>query len=83
MLTLCDNVIFIQRQQSTTLAEMSDVSSRDVQCIMGNSHIEPTPSPSPIPKVMTPSGGHQNMYTWQAGGTHPTGMLSYFVVCRE
>ena len=43
----------------------------------------PTLSPSPIPKVLTPSGGHQNMYTWQADGTHPTGMLSYFVVCRE
>ena len=47
MLTLCDNVIFIQRQQSTTLPEMSDVSSRDVQCIMGNRHIEPTPPPPP------------------------------------
>ena len=28
------------------------------------------------PGVLTPSGGHQNMYSWQAGGTHPTGMLS-------
>ena len=29
--------------------------------------------PSP---VLTPSGSHQNMYSGQAGGTHPTGMLS-------
>ena len=30
------------------------------------------------PLLLTPSGGHQNMYGWQAGGTHPTGMLSCF-----
>ena len=28
--------------------------------------------------VLTSSGGHQNTYGWQAGGTHPTGMLSCF-----
>ena len=28
------------------------------------------------PPLLTPSGGHQNMYGWHAGGTHPTGMLS-------
>ena len=28
------------------------------------------------PMVLTSSGGHRNMYDWQAGGTHPTGMLS-------
>ena len=26
--------------------------------------------------LSTISGGRQNMYGWQAGGTHPTGMLS-------
>ena len=29
------------------------------------------------PTVVTPSGGHRNTYGWQAGSTHPTGMLSY------
>ena len=28
------------------------------------------------PPVPTPSGGCQNMYGWQAGGVHPTRMLS-------
>ena len=28
--------------------------------------------------LVTPSGSHQNMYSWQAGSTHPTGMLSCF-----
>ena len=28
------------------------------------------------PKVLTSSGGHQNMYGCQAGGMHPTGMPS-------
>ena len=27
--------------------------------------------------VLTPSGSHQNTYSWHAGGTHPTAMLSY------
>ena len=31
----------------------------------------------PLP-VLTPSGGHPNTYGWQAGGTHPTGILSCF-----
>ena len=42
------------------------------------------------PPALTPSGGHQNTYGWQAGGTHPTGMLSCKdhcqiskVLCRE
>ena len=26
--------------------------------------------------VLTSSGGHQNTYSWQPGGTHPTGMHS-------
>ena len=30
--------------------------------------------------VLTSSGGHQNTYVWQAGGTHPTGMLSYDII---
>ena len=30
---------------------------------------------TPSPLVLT-SGGHQSTYSWQAGGTHPTGMLS-------
>ena len=29
----------------------------------------------PLP-VLTSSGGQWNKYVWQAGGTHPTGMLS-------
>ena len=28
------------------------------------------------PPVLTSSGGQQNTYSWQAGGTHPTEMLS-------
>ena len=31
------------------------------------------------PLLLTPSGSHQNMYGWRAGGTHPTGMLSCLV----
>ena len=30
----------------------------------------------PPPFILTSSGGYQNTYGWQAGGTHPTGMLS-------
>ena len=30
------------------------------------------------PLVLTPSGGHHNTYSWQAGGMHPTGMLSCY-----
>ena len=30
--------------------------------------------------VLTPSGGHRNTYGWQAGGTHPTEMLSCFII---
>ena len=30
------------------------------------------------PQLVTSSGGQQNVYGWQAGGTHPTGMLSNF-----
>ena len=34
------------------------------------------------PPVLTASGGHQNTYGWQAGGTYPTGMLSCWLnVC--
>ena len=29
----------------------------------------------PRPTVLTSSGGHRNMYSWLAGGTHPAGML--------
>ena len=29
----------------------------------------------PLLLVLTP-GGHQSIYGWQAGSTHPTGMLS-------
>ena len=28
--------------------------------------------------ILTHSGGHQDMYGWQAGGTHPIGMLFLF-----
>ena len=28
------------------------------------------------PPVLTPNGNYHNTYDWQAGGTHPTGMLS-------
>ena len=28
------------------------------------------------PPVMTPTGSHQNIYGWQAAGTHPTEMHS-------
>ena len=31
--------------------------------------------PRPV-GILTCSGGHQNTYGWQAGGTHPTGRLS-------
>ena len=31
------------------------------------------------PPVLTSSGGHRNTYSWQVGGTHPTGMLSWIV----
>ena len=30
----------------------------------------------PPPPVLTPGGGHQNMYGWHAHGTHPTEILS-------
>ena len=29
-------------------------------------------------RLLTPTGGHHNMYSWQASSTHPTGMLSCF-----
>ena len=29
------------------------------------------------PLLLTSSGSHQNMYHWQAGGTHPSGMISF------
>ena len=29
-------------------------------------------------QVLVPSGGHKNTYSWQADGTHPTGMFSCF-----
>ena len=32
------------------------------------------------PPVPTPSGGHQNTYGWQAGGTHPTGMFNCLMI---
>ena len=35
--------------------------------------------PSP---VLTPSDSDQNTYGWQAGGTHPTEMLSCYVTPR-
>ena len=28
------------------------------------------------PPVLTPSGSHQNTFSWQAGCMHPTGILS-------
>ena len=31
------------------------------------------------PLVLTPSGGYQNLYSWQAGSMHPTGMLSCYL----
>ena len=38
----------------------------------------PTPFPS---MVLTPCGSHWNMYGWLADGTHPTGMLSSWIIC--
>ena len=35
-----------------------------------------------LPTVLRLSGGHQNTYGWQAGGTLPTEMLSCFLFCR-
>ena len=32
------------------------------------------------PLLLTPSGGHQNTHGWQVGGTHPTGMLSCYML---
>ena len=29
--------------------------------------------------ALTSSGGHQNTYRWQAGGTYPIGMLSCYI----
>ena len=37
----------------------------------------------PLPLLLTRSGSHQNIYGWQAGGTHPTGMLSYCLSNRK
>ena len=28
--------------------------------------------PTPSPRVLAPSGDHQNTYGWPTGGTHPT-----------
>ena len=36
----------------------------------------PTPPPPPPQPVLTSGDGHQNTYGWQAGGTHPTGVVS-------
>ena len=42
------------------------------------------PSPtSPSLMVLTPSGGHQNMYGWQAGGMLPTGKLFCLLFCIQ
>ena len=32
--------------------------------------------------VLTSSGGYRNMYRWQAGGTHPSGILSWYFCHR-
>ena len=32
--------------------------------------------PPRIDSLLVTSGGHQSTYSWQVGGTHPTGMLS-------
>ena len=32
--------------------------------------------PTLHPLALTPSAGHQNTCGWQAGGTHPTGIIS-------
>ena len=37
----------------------------------------------PSAPVLTPSGGHHNMYGWHADGMHPTGMLSCFRLCSR
>ena len=34
-----------------------------------------------LPPVLTSSGGHWNMYGWQAGGTYPAGMLFCVFAC--
>ena len=35
-----------------------------------------SPPPPRIDFLLVTSGGHQSTYSWQVGGTHPTGMLS-------
>ena len=42
----------------------------------GGEYVYPLDIGSGIPPVLTPSSSHHNTYCWQAGGTHPTGMLS-------
>ena len=54
--------------------------SRACVCSQGRGEY-PTGERASIPQgegrvSQTPSGSHQNMYSWQADGTHPTGMLS-------
>ena len=34
----------------------------------------------PTPTVLTSRGGHKITYGWQVGSTHPTGMLSCFML---
>ena len=38
--------------------------------------------PLPPPSLIS-SGGHRNMYSWQADGTHITGMMSCFHKCTK
>ena len=39
-------------------------------------HLRTTPPPTPSPPVLTSNDGYRKTYGWQAGGAHPTGMLS-------
>ena len=43
-------------------------------------HGIPTPTPEHETWHTPPSGGHQNTCGWQAGGMHPTGMLTCFIL---
>ena len=83
-------VVFMNRELSDGSANWTQVSRRNCQITlpsipnqqnqynaMGSSrHDMDMVNPYLHPMVLTSSGGHRKMYGWQAGGTHPTGMLS-------
>ena len=52
------------------------LSLRPVQICSIEDLLHCSPPPPTNPLVLVSSGGHRNTYGWQAGGTHPTGMMS-------